>query len=115
MLEPQVRHKMELVETYSSGAEEWHCPTCGRRLLMQWPPAYKKIVMEPGDEYAIHNASKGGPEFGNVQAAQPESELEPEPELAAEDSVHVDEARLEPWVRWLETVDFESWWERDAG
>jgi len=108
MLEPQTRHRMELVETYSSGAEEWHCPTCGRRLLMQWPPAYKKIIMEPGDEYAIHNASKGGPEFGSVQADQPELEQ------VIEDSAHVDDERLEPWVRWLETVDFEGWWEREA-
>lgn len=39
--------------------ELWFCPTCGRILLIQWPPNYKRTVISQGDEYAIHNISKG--------------------------------------------------------
>jgi len=54
------QHEMRLEKAHPSGAEEWLCPTCGRRFLMQWPPAYKRIIMEAGDEYAIHSGGKGG-------------------------------------------------------
>ncbi len=53
------QHEMRLETTHLSGAEEWFCPTCGRRFLMHWPPDYKRIILEPGDEYAIHNGAKG--------------------------------------------------------
>jgi len=53
-------HEMRLQRTYSSGAEEWFCPACGRRFLLDRPPAYKKIVLEAGDEYAMHSGGKGG-------------------------------------------------------
>lgn len=56
----QESHTMELAQTYASGAEEWVCPTCERRFVVQWPPQYKKIILEPGDEYAIHGGGKGG-------------------------------------------------------
>src|SRR5689334_20094557 len=58
-MDRQVYHEMVLETTHSSGAEEWYCPTCGRRLLLRWPPAYEKIVLVPGDEYAAHSGSKG--------------------------------------------------------
>jgi len=53
-------HEMELIATHPSGAEEWFCPTCGRRVLMRWPPAYEKVLLEAGDEAAIHSGAKGG-------------------------------------------------------
>ncbi len=56
----QEQHQMELVETHDTGAEEWHCPQCQRRFVVQWPPQYKKIILEAGDEYAIHGGGKGG-------------------------------------------------------
>ena len=46
------RHQMKLVNTHSSGAEEWFCPSCGYRFMIQWPPEYKKIVLENGDQHA---------------------------------------------------------------
>ena len=55
----QEHHEMVLSVTHPSGAEEWFCPVCGRRFLLKWPPAYQKIVLEPGDEYAAHSGSKG--------------------------------------------------------
>lgn len=56
----QVTHAMILQDTHASGAEEWYCPQCGRRFIMQWPPNYKRVILEAGDEYAYHTASKGG-------------------------------------------------------
>ncbi len=58
---------MELVTTHSTGAEEWYCPTCGRRFLMQWPPEYKKIVLDAGDQSAIHTGGKGGLQITSAQ------------------------------------------------
>lgn len=52
-------HKMYLVETKPSGYQEWYCPECGRRFLMQWPPNYEKIVLTPGDFNAVHIGSVG--------------------------------------------------------
>jgi hypothetical protein len=52
-----------------SGAEEWVCPTCGRRMLMRWPPHYEKLVLEHGDESATHVGGKGGLRVGQVAIA----------------------------------------------
>jgi hypothetical protein len=68
----QEHHQMQLEKTHPSGAEEWLCPTCGRRFLMQYPPKYKKIVMEAGDEHAAHSGGKGGLQMGPLQMNQDE-------------------------------------------
>lgn len=52
-------HEMVLVDTHASGAEEWRCPTCGRRFVLTLWPSYSKVVLEPGNEYAEHTGSKG--------------------------------------------------------
>lgn len=64
---PAEQHEMRLEKSHPSGAEEWACPTCGRRFVMQWPPAFKRIVLEAGDEYALHSSGKGGLRMGAVQ------------------------------------------------
>ncbi len=61
------RHEMQLAAIDSSDREEWYCPTCGRRILMQWPPHYKKIVLERGDTYAYHTGGKGDLRLGPPQ------------------------------------------------
>lgn len=55
------RHQMILNRTYSDGSQEWGCPTCGRRLLLQWPPANRRVVLEPGDESAMHDGDRDEP------------------------------------------------------
>jgi hypothetical protein len=50
-------HEMRMVRAAESGAEEWACPTCGRRMLLRWPPHYSKKIIEPGDERASHIGS----------------------------------------------------------
>jgi hypothetical protein len=52
-----------------SGAEEWVCPTCGRRMLLRWPPDYEKLVLEHGDDTAVHVGGKGGVRVGELVIA----------------------------------------------
>ena len=127
-MDQQEHHEMVLETTHSSGAEEWHCPTCGRRFLMQWPPAYQKIVIETGDEYAIHSGSKGDmlrmraaeitdpadlsadDDLPTLRRAQPtETAEEPPPVVRpAGDEEPGDipiTEELRPWLKWLASGD----------
>ncbi len=92
-------HEMRLEKTHPSGAEEWDCPTCGRRFLIQWPPHYRKIVLESGDEYALHSATKGGLRMGRPQISQ-DGDAEDEPILSDELRAALDEA--------LENIHFDD-------
>jgi hypothetical protein len=75
MIEQQ-RHEMILEVTHPSGAEEWYCPTCGRRFMLNWPPVYRKIILDPGNELAIHSGGKGG-----LNMSQVDIDPRDEPEL----------------------------------
>jgi hypothetical protein len=118
----QEHHQMTLEATHSSGAEEWYCPTCGRRFLMEWPPAYRKIVLDPGDEYAIHSGNKGGLAIGcEILPATTAPELE-EPsndlDIASSAEAHEDEDtpltdELRPWLNWLKGTNLDD--RRDEG
>ena len=50
-------HEMELTAAHE-GTEEWFCPVCGRRVLIEWHP-WRKVTLDPGDPTAAHSASKG--------------------------------------------------------
>src|SRR5687767_1897792 len=95
-------HEMILEKTHISGVEEWFCPICGRRFLVQWPPAYKMIIVEPGDKDTRHNVSRANSHTGTRQVTQ----------LEATDLT--DEFRLIPWIKWMEKVDFDSMWGKSA-
>jgi len=106
----QEYHEMVLDSVHPSGAEEWYCPTCGRRFLMQWPPVYNKVILEAGDETAIHSGGKG---TGGkpVHSDRPDGEqVAPEGSLEQVDTV---QEALDPWLEWMESVDFERLWVRD--
>ncbi len=62
----QPRHTMILNGTTESGAEEWACPVCGRRMLLRWPPNYEKLVLEHGDDAVVHVGGKGGLQVGET-------------------------------------------------
>jgi len=98
----QEHHKMELVYSHPSGVDEMYCPICGRRILIQWPPNYKKIVLENGDEYAIHSGGKGGLEIGAPSIAQQSN-------LSAQEI-----ARLDQWEQWLAQMGFNDHWSDDT-
>jgi len=91
-------HEMFLEKVQKSGAEEWYCPTCGRRFLMQWPPDYKKIILDAGDETAYHSGGKGGMK---IQAS---------PGAPSDDPSSQDDPTLSPWLDWMNRSDFSSLW-----
>lgn len=97
-------HEMFLESVRPSGEEEWYCPTCGRRFLMHWPPGFSKVVLDAGDESAIHSGGKAPGDTGTTQAADA---LEAQP-------AEGDDKLLQPFLQWLEKVDFESFWQRDS-
>ena len=108
-MEEQQRHEMVFEQTDRLGAEEWYCPTWGRRMLVNWEPKFKKIILEVGDEYALHSGSKGGLQLGSVQVMSVD-DLNPGGESQPLD----EDFRLTPWVRWLNDVNFENLWDSDS-
>jgi len=69
-----VAHEMTRTRTLERGVEEWSCTRCSRRLRLRRPPAFEKIVLDPGDEWAAHVGGTGGVEAGTV-AASPAGQL----------------------------------------
>jgi hypothetical protein len=61
-------HQMIHTETQDHGAEEWSCTECNRRLLLRRPPAFEKIVLERGDEWAAHAGNTGALEMSATSA-----------------------------------------------
>lgn len=74
-MDNQAQHDMVLEKTHDNGTEEWVCPVCNRHVIMQWPPNYKKIVVYPGDEYAIHSGSKGGLKLSAPEIKQTDDQI----------------------------------------
>ena len=60
------QHEMVLEDRQASGAEEWWCPDCGRRLLLRWSPSYAKVVLARGDEHAVHAGGDGSARIGRL-------------------------------------------------
>lgn len=50
----RVIHEMRQVGRLASGAEEWACPACGRRVALTGPPGSRPTVLDPGDESVVH-------------------------------------------------------------
>ena len=90
------KHEMHLVEEHAPGIIEFACELCGRRLLMQWHPEYKKVVLQPGNEEAIHTGSQGGIQFSTAQITDKQEQQLTE----------ADEQLLSPWVEALKKIDF---------
>ena len=68
-------HEMILDGRAESGAEEWSCPSCGRRLLLRWPPNYQRLVLDHGDERAVHVGGKGGVQISITGVTQHPADL----------------------------------------
>ncbi len=64
------KHEMVLVGPAESGAEEWACPTCGRRMLLRWPPNYERLVLNHGDVSVVHVGGKGGVRVSGIGVSQ---------------------------------------------
>jgi hypothetical protein len=106
---------MVLEKTYPAGAEEWYCPTCGRRMIITWKP-WKKIILEPGDSYAVHSGGKGGLGMGPFRFTPADDRRDPSaapdlaPDRAGAGAGDVEAERLAPWLAWLEEIDFDNLW-----
>ena len=62
-----------------SGAEEWACPDCGRRVLLRWLPDFERLILEYGDDRAVHVGAKGGVRMTGVEVnPSPSSDLSSE-------------------------------------
>jgi hypothetical protein len=100
-------HEMVLEKTHTSGEEEWHCLSCGRRMLINWQPHFKKVILEVGNVYARHSASKGLlPNRMTSAAPDHDDTTKTEPETAAND------LSLAPWLTWFEQINFDSLWDK---
>ena len=112
MNEPE-RHEMQLARTLPGGEEEWYCPTCSRRFLMRWFPKYAKLVLEPGDEFALHSGSKGEmlrlgtyDDSAPAEAFAPAADAPPQPSFEAHEHDDApDTSGLQPWRDWLDSTD----------
>jgi hypothetical protein len=67
---------MVLETTYPSGAQEWVCPSCARRFIVQLQPKINVVDLEVGDLYADHVGSTDGfpriaIEIRNVEPDEP--------------------------------------------
>ncbi len=95
-------HNMVMVREHGTGAEEWYCPTCGRRFLLQWPPNYKRIILEAGDEIAFHSATKGGLKLNvRVEPDDPTNNHE-----VQADGSDVNVSDVGAFADWLDQLDF---------
>ena len=82
------RHEMVHKGTDTSGAEEWLCRECGRHFVIRWRPDLERLVLDPGDESAVHYGRKGEAGITHIRATQVPSE----PSTLSEDDA---------WRRWL--------------
>jgi hypothetical protein len=103
----ELRHEMQLITTHPSGAEEWSCPECGRRMMITWQP-WKKVVLEPGDLHVAHGGSKGILKIGPLHIRPGNEDGSP----AATDPSHED-PYLAPWVKWLDKMDPDDPWNEE--
>jgi hypothetical protein len=57
---------MILIGYADSGAEEWLCPRCNRRMLMRWSPEFDTLLLDHGDDTAVHFGGNGGLRLDDV-------------------------------------------------
>ena len=112
----RVIHEMKLVGRLATGADEWTCPTCGRRVTLRRLPDPELVVLDPGDESAVHvgviepDASSAAAErygLGPIQEIPrtPRTPATPAPPAARHDP-HADDRR------WLAEIGID--WDGDA-
>jgi hypothetical protein len=70
------------------GVQEWLCPECGRRLLLSWPPNYRKIVLDRGDVWTPHVGAAGGLSLSSITV----------PPQAAHSWNEADDRALQAWA-----------------
>lgn len=64
----RINHRMIIVRPWATGAEEWYCPLCARRLVIL---GQQEILLDPGDSTAMHF----GP-MGNIEPPRPVGDVD---------------------------------------
>lgn len=109
------QHHMVVKNTFPTGAQEWYCPTCGRHFIIQWPPNYKRIMLNEGDEQVAHAGGTDGVIMGSADVMRAEGDRDP---LSNNNSIDdadysaanggasdLDDPYLSPWARWISDQD----------
>jgi hypothetical protein len=96
-------HNMEMIREHE-GMQEWHCPACGRHVLVNWMPSFKRTILQAGDTKVSHNGFKADLQrgLGTVMSVHDKEIEKP-----------LDESRLTPWKMWLDESDFDNLWNHD--
>ncbi len=97
-------HDMTLIRKHE-GTEEWLCPTCGRHMLVNWYPKFKRTILQDGDSSAGHSGFKGESQLENMVNNTVEGASKPE-----DAHLPIDESRLSPWSNWMDKSDFADRW-----
>ena len=96
-------HTMTLMRKHE-GIEEWLCSTCGRHMLVNWQPKFKRTILNAGDLSVGHSGFKNEIEPETLTGGSPKSE---------ETHLPPDESRLTPWANWMDKSDFADRWTDD--
>jgi hypothetical protein len=105
------QHLLALIKSFPTGAEEWFCPSCGRRFIITWPPDYKMIILENGDLDASHTGGKGIPGLEvKLSPTDPET-TDPGNSDLLNDDLRADDPNLRSWQDWMNDTDFDDRWE----
>lgn len=98
-------HEMYLVNTHPSGAQEWLCPICYRRFLLQLQPEGSKLktfILEEGDVQISHIGVRD-----SQQIQVTEIEVSPVPDdEAGNDEPELPDELLKALEEILKDVDF---------
>jgi hypothetical protein len=114
-MDRQRAHEIQLERIYPTGAQEWRCHACGRRLMTIAPPGCETIALEYGDRYILVWGDAIGAvraikiliEAGDEQAVHYGGQVDSDPTTA--ESMQDEESMLmetNPWTEWLEDIDF---------
>ena len=101
-------HTMDLIKEHE-GTEEWLCPDCGRHMLVNWRPKFKRTIIDVGDQSAGHSAFKSDAQSAEFMGTQTEGTSS-----RAEAIEPFDESRLIPWISWMNKNNYSNLWNAGA-
>lgn len=105
-MEAEAQHVMVMAKEFEDGAQEWACPTCGRRFIMQLIPRFKRIVLVAGNEEIFHAGGSNGLNIGTATVERAHEELHPAESLDLPlDAQNDADPYLSPFSSWFEDQD----------
>lgn len=101
-------HRMELRETFEDGSQEWHCPICGRRFIMHWPPNYHREILDEGDADAVHTGGTGGVCMGPaaMESLSAGSSVPVDDQNFTGAAIPLDDPSLSAFIRFIDSASY---------